>query len=125
MTKDFIVKDSGERLDFDSGMRRDVQKNKPRFDLINPKILPYEETTLYRWAMLLMRGAEKYGYRNWEKANSIEEFERFKASAERHFRQFMDGETDEDHLSSVFFNLNAIVYLMWKIKIDVKGNKNV
>lgn len=124
MSKKFITKDSGVRKEFTSGMKRDLQEGKPRFDLINPLDLPYDETILYRWAMLMMRGAEKYGYRNWEKANSIEEFERFKASAERHFRQFMDGETDEDHLSAVFFNLNAVNYLMWKLNCDVKGKKN-
>ena len=117
--KQFETKDSGERKKFNSGMRRDTQKDKPRFDLINPLDLPYNETLLYRWAMLMFRGAEKYGNRNWEKANSQEELDRFKSSAERHFRQAMDGETDEDHFAAVLFNLNAIVYLQYKLNDNI------
>ena len=120
----FITKDSGARKEFDSGMHRDLQVGKPRFDLINPKGLPYSETLLYRWAMLMSRGAEKYNSRNWEKANSIEELKRFKSSAERHFRQFMDNETDEDHMGGMIFNVNAINYLMWKLNCNINGDEN-
>lgn len=116
--KEFITKDSGKRKDFLSGMRRDTDENKPRFDLINPEKLPYDETLLYRWAMLMERGMSKYGSRNWEKANSQEELNRFRASAERHFRQAMDGEIDEDHFAAVCFNLNAIIYLQHKLKVE-------
>lgn len=73
MTTKFITKDSGKRQDFDSGMRRDIQEGKPRYDLC---YLPM----FTRWAELMDRGAEKYGERNWEKANSKEELERFKSS---------------------------------------------
>ena len=31
---EFITKDSGERLEFNSGMVRDIESNKPRFDLL-------------------------------------------------------------------------------------------
>lgn len=116
MIKMFITKDSGERIEYDSGMRRDIAKDKPRFDLINPKNMPYDETLLYRWAMLMTRGMDKYGYRNWEKANSVEELRRFKASAWRHFVQAMCGEEDEDHWAAVCFNINAVIYLQWKLK---------
>ena len=113
MVKEYETKDSGKRVDFDSGMRRDTQDNKARFDLINPKSLPYNETLMYRWATLMERGMTKYGSRNWEKANSVEELERFKSSAFRHFFQAMSGEVDEDHFAAVCFNLNAIVYLQY------------
>lgn len=114
----FETKDSGKRQEYASGMRRDLQEGKPRFELINPEGMPYDETLLYRWAMLLERGMEKYGYRNWEKANSEEELNRFKASAWRHFVQAMSGEVDEDHFAAVLFNLNAIVFLNWKLNHD-------
>lgn len=114
--KEFITKDSGKRIDYPSGMRRDIQNDKPRYDLI---YRPF----LYDWAMLMMRGAEKYGCDNWRKANSIEELDRFKASAFRHFMQFMNGETDEAHHSAVAFNLAAIQYLMDKLNCDINGNK--
>ena len=34
---EFFTKDSGERKSFDSGMNRDTDKTKPKFDLIIPK----------------------------------------------------------------------------------------
>ena len=116
MSKEFITKDSGKRQNYKSGMRRDLQTGKPRFDLI---YYPF----LYDLAMLMTRGAEKYGERNWEKANSIEELNRFKASAWRHFCQFMNGETDEAHHSAVVFNLAAIQMLINKLNIDINGKK--
>lgn len=54
MSKDnFTTKDSGKRQSFDTGMVRDVQDGKPRYDLI-----PTEG--LHRLADLYARGAEKY-----------------------------------------------------------------
>lgn len=107
MPPDFVTKDSGERIEYDSGMRRDVVTGKPRFDLILADGIPYDEQLLTRWAALLGRGADKYGERNWERANSREELDRFRASAFRHFMQWYLGETDEDHAAAVLFNVNA------------------
>lgn len=114
MAKEFVTKDSGQRQDYASGMRRDLQEGKPRFDLMVPD-MPYEETALYRFAALLGRGAEKYGENNWQLANSEEEYNRFRSSAFRHFMQYIAGEEDEDHMAAVMFNLNAMVYLDWKM----------
>lgn len=114
--KQFITKDSGKRQEYNSGMVRDVQENKPDFSLLVSMDMPYEEMMLTRVAGLLSRGAEKYGRNNWQLANSQEELERFKSSAYRHFIQAITGETDEDHWSAVVFNINAIVYLEWKLK---------
>jgi hypothetical protein len=122
MNKEFITKDSGERLNFESGMKRDIETNKPRFDLLMALDDNYETCLLTRWANLLARGAEKYSERNWEQANSLEEFKRFKSSAYRHFVQAMMGEDDEDHFAAVLFNLNGMVYLMNKLGIDSMGN---
>jgi hypothetical protein len=116
MKKEFITKDSGERAQFNSGMQRDIQTGKPRFDLILPKDLKYNETLLYRWAMLMTRGAEKYDERNWEKAEGEEELNRFKASAFRHFMQWYAGEDDEDHCSAIMFNLQGAEYCKTKLK---------
>ncbi len=98
--------DSGERAEYESGMIRDTQAGKPDFSLMFPD-LPYEEQPLTRFAMLMTRGAEKYGRRNWQMACSEEELERFKSSAFRHFIQWLTGEEDEDHMSAVMFNLVA------------------
>lgn len=112
----FVTKDSGQRQDYASGMRRDIQEGKPDFSLILTD-LPYEEQMLTRWAALLERGASKYGRRNWELANSEEELERFKSSAARHFVQWITGEEDEDHAAAVFFNINAAEYVKIKLRI--------
>lgn len=103
----WVTKDSGERIAYPSGMRRDVDSGKPRFELLTPEGVPYEDLMLTRWANLMARGAEKYGDRNWELADSIEEYERFQASAFRHFMQWLTGEDDEDHAAAVFFNIQA------------------
>ncbi len=115
MVKKYITKDSGKRQNYKSGMRRDLQDGKPRFDLTIPKGQPYNETILYRWANLMERGMAKYGYRNWEKANSQEELNRFKQSAFRHFMQWISNEDDEDHVAAILFNMNAVEWLKKKI----------
>jgi hypothetical protein len=112
----YKTKDSGKRAEYNSGMRRDTQEGKPDFYLLVPEEMPYDELLLTRWAALMTRGKEKYGNRNWELANTEEELERFKSSAFRHFIQAMSDEDDEDHFAAVCFNLNAILYLRWKLK---------
>jgi hypothetical protein len=112
------LKDSGKRLSFESGMVRDVDDNKPAFDLIIPENIPYEELMLTRWAELLRKGAIKYSRRNWEKADSLNELDRAKASAFRHFMQWFSGETDEDHAAAVFFNINEVETIRYKLGKD-------
>lgn len=107
MTERFITKDSGERAVFDSGMRRDTEEGKPRFDLFIPEGVPYEDQFFTRIAALMARGAVKYEDRNWEQANSIEELRRMKSSAFRHFMQWFCGDEDEDHAAAAVFNLLA------------------
>jgi len=86
-------------------MVRDTQEGKARFDLLFAEHVPYKFQFLTRVAELLERGARKYGSRNWERAESEEEMERFKASAMRHLAQWVSGETDEDHAAAVVANL--------------------
>ena len=104
-TKKWTTKDSGARAQFDSGMQRDTEEGKARFDLLVPLGVPYEKQMLTRFADLLARGAEKYTARNWEKANSQAELDRYKSSAFRHFMQWITGEEDEDHAAAVMFNI--------------------
>lgn len=120
MTDKFITKDSGKRKQYKSGMQRDLDDDKPRFDLLIPKNQKYDETLLYRWAQLMRRGAVKYNERNWEKANGEEELNRFKASAFRHFMQWYCEEEDEDHVTGILFNLNAYEWLKNKLKKEEK-----
>lgn len=94
----YKTKDSGKRIKFKSGFNRDIQDGKPRYDLI-----PHE--LLKRVAELYSRGAEKYNEDNWRLANSEQEYKRFRASAFRHFMQWMSNEEDEDHASAIVFNV--------------------
>jgi hypothetical protein len=104
-----------ERVQFDSGMVRDNTKNKPRFDLIWPDCVPYQEQMCYRWAQHMANGAAHYSERNWEKAESKEEIARFRESAMRHFMQWYFGEIDEDHASAVFFNITGYEMVLSKM----------
>jgi hypothetical protein len=113
----FVTKDSGERQQFETGMVRDVQTNKPRYDLIGSG---WE--LIKRWAELMGRGAAKYGEFNFEKASTQAELDRFRASALRHMIQWFHGETDEDHASATCFNLAGAEM----VKKKLQGiNKNV
>lgn len=112
----FITKDSGERQEFSSGMKRDIQHDKPRFDLLLVSDMPYEAQFLTRWANLMSRGAFKYGERNFEKADSYEELERFMASALRHMMQWLAGETDEDHSAAIAFNLMGAEMVKYRLE---------
>jgi hypothetical protein len=126
---EFETKDSGKRQEFTSGMVRDTQEGKLRFDLafdgpvasevfygdqlvvafndwyqhggiesgadvIN--LIAQREGGLIklfeRYAGLMTRGAVKYAARNWMKAQGEPELERFKASAARHFFQYIRGD---------------------------------
>lgn len=106
----FITKDSGQRKEFASGMKRDVTTGKILWHLVNSGPM------LKRWAELLTRGAEKYDADNWMKANGDEELKRFKESAFRHFMQWYNNETDEDHGAAVMFNINGAEYTKTKIQ---------
>lgn len=116
----YQTKDSGKRVEFESGMRRDTQEGKPDFYLCLPKGIPYSDQMITRFAELLTRGAEKYGERNFELAASEEELDRFKASAYRHFLQWISGESDEDHAAATWFNIMAAEMIKYK-----RGGKGV
>jgi len=104
---EYNTEDSGERHEYDSGMIRDTNKGKAKFNLLMPIGVRYEEQMLTRLAELMTRGAEKYGDRNWEKADT-QDLDRFKESAFRHFMQwFAEADDGEDHASAVMFNILA------------------
>ena len=99
---DYVVKDSGARQSFASGMVRDTEEGKTDYTS-----LVEVEPLLTRLCQHLHKGAVKYGRGNWQHADSAEERDRFKRSAARHMRAYLLGETDEDHAAAVVFNLNA------------------
>ncbi len=111
-TSGFVVKDSGARQDYASGMRRDIEDDKPDFTLA------LDGPMFVRYAVHLTKGAKKYGKRNWQLANSEEEMERFKRSALRHMLQWLNGDIDEDHAAAVMFNINAAEYVKDRLNMD-------
>jgi hypothetical protein len=112
----FQVKDSGVRQDYESGMRRDTQEGKPDYTLIDMEFLR-------RLADHMTKGAKKYGRGNWELANSQDELIRFKSSAFRHLIQWLNGETDEDHMAAIAFNLAAAEHVKRKLEKKEKANE--
>lgn len=86
-------------------MVRDVTTDKVNYLLI------FDGPMLDRWAIHLTKGANKYAPRNWMLARGEEEYQRFRESATRHFRQWLRGDADEDHASAVFFNINGKEYV--------------
>ncbi len=109
MIKNFKTKDSGKREQFSTGAVRDIRIGKGRYDLISPH-------ALRRLALLMERGAKKYGDRNWERGMPES---RCIDSAFRHLVQYMAGATDEDHLAAVAFNVFAIIHFQ-----ETKQNKD-
>lgn len=106
---EWLTKDSGKRVAFDSGMVRDVQDDKPRYDLLDMDLLT-------RWAELMARGASKYGENNWKKAEGQAELDRFKASALRHCIQWFREDRTEDHAAAVCFNLAGAEMVRTKLQ---------
>lgn len=107
---DFITKDSGKRLTFESGMQRDVTEGKIDYTMC------LSGPMLDRWAALLMRGAQKYDRDNWMKAEGEAELMRFRESALRHMIQWLRGENDEDHAAAIFFNVSGAEYVKGKME---------
>jgi hypothetical protein len=104
----FVIKDSGAREQFTSGMVRDTAIDKIDYSLV------LDGPMFKRWAVHLTNGAKKYAKRNWMLAAGPEEKARFKESALRHFIQWYFDEEDEDHGSAVFFNINGYEYVKAK-----------
>lgn len=62
---------------------------------------------------LLVRGADKYGLRNWEKGMPLS---RFYDSWERHSVQVAMEDTTEDHLSATAFNVMGYMVLEHEVQ---------
>lgn len=95
-----MIKDSGDRTQFESGAVRDMHAGKGRYDL-----LPW--CVIDRLAKHYEAGALKYGDRNWEKGIHARSFA---DSAARHFSKYMDGQRDEDHLIAAIWNLCGLAW---------------
>jgi hypothetical protein len=95
-----ILKDSGNREQFETGAQRDTREGKGRFDLISP-------VALRRLALVYERGAKKYDDHNWEKGIPMS---RCLDSALRHLNQYKLGHRDEDHLAQAAWNVFSMLH---------------
>jgi len=103
---DYTIKDSGEHREFATGARRDKKEGKGRYDLLPTR-------TIHALAIHYQKGANKYSARNWEKGIPISEFI---DSGLRHAFQFLQGETDENHLIAAVWNFAGAYDTLERIK---------
>lgn len=106
---DLLIVDSGfDHVPFEGGGMREANGDRPRFELLFPLDVPYEQQMLTRFAVHMAKGAKKYADRNWENFSDHDALEHCKASALRHIVQWLCGTDDgEDHAAAVMFNLMA------------------
>ena len=90
-----MIKDSGDRTEFETGAKRDIQHGKGRMDL-----LPWYG--IMEVSKHCEEGAEKYGEHNVDKGIPLHSL---CDSAARHLAKFIAGEMDEDHLRAAAWNL--------------------
>ena len=90
-----MIKDSGERTEFETGAVRDLHEGKG--DMLS---LPAK--ALLRLSLLYEEGAKKYGRFNSLKGIPLSSFI---DSAERHLMKYIAGWDDEDHLAADAFNI--------------------
>jgi cytochrome c peroxidase len=103
---DYVVKDSGQRRQFETGAVRDAAEGKGFFHC-----LPFE--ALEAAAKLYEAGAKKYGKNNWQKGMPLSVF---LDSLLRHALKLANGWKDEDHAAAVCFNVFAFIWTAAKVK---------
>ena len=90
-----MIKDSGERTEFETGAKRDMHTGKGRMDL-----LPWYG--IMEVSKHCEEGALKYGEHNVDKGIPLHSL---LDSAVRHLAKYMVGIKDEDHLRAACWNL--------------------
>lgn len=111
------IHDSGMRETFASGAMRDPSTGKLKWSRI------FFGPMARRWAQHLTTAEAKYpdaapGVPNFSLISSVEEKLRYKESALRHFMSWYHEETNEDHASAVFFNINGVEIIKAKERGD-------
>lgn len=98
------ILDSGTRREFETGAVRDMADGKGRFDL-----MPW--SALMEVSKHCENGAKKYGEHNVDKGLPISSFV---DSAFRHLAKYVEGWTDEPHLTAATWNL------LWAMQTEIK-----
>lgn len=99
-----MIKDSGDRTEFETGAKRDMHAGKGRMDL-----LPWYG--IMEVSKHCEEGALKYGEHNVDKGIPLHSL---LDSASRHLAKYMVGMDDEDHLRAACWNL------LWALNQRVK-----
>lgn len=105
----YVTRSTGPASEYEDGMRRDATEGKPKFGLMLPEGVPYEEQLLTRVAGLYTRGGKLYGDRNWESSATQESLDHHREAFLRHaMKLFLGVQDGEDHAAAVVWNVNAI-----------------
>lgn len=100
--------------EFDTGSKRDDDSDKPLVNHLDPYVR-------LRFGYLLRAGANKYSKNNWRKGQptetALESLHRHLAKFEMNLNNGV--EQDEDHLSSIIFNVMLIMKQEEKAGISV------
>jgi hypothetical protein len=104
----FVIKDSGQRQEFDGGAMRDTEDGK--LDYSN--LFVWFEPMGTRYVEHMTKGRSKYpdpepGVPNWSLFEATPEtLARTQRSLDRHYKAYRMGLKDEDHAAAILFNLN-------------------
>lgn len=119
---EFIVEDSGNKKTFTTGMVRNSDKGKVRYNSI------LHGPMFKRWAAHVWKAKAVYpdvalGLGNWELAETAEELQHAKESLLSHIVDYLETldagvEAKEDNAAAVFFNINLIENI--KLKMAAK-----
>ena len=118
------LSDSAEREEFVTGMIREPNLMRGRYDLISPISMHhlalscggYDSICLGaidKLAIHYERGSMKYAPRNWELGGYIG---RYLNSAIRHIQRYITGCRTEDHLSAVMWNCFCIIHTIVMVR---------
>lgn len=101
-----MIKDSGQRSEFETGAHRDISEGKGRMDL-----LPF--AALMEVSKIFEEGAKKYRANNWRRGIPLS---RYADSGLRHMAKWMAGWRDEPHLEQATWNLLCLIETQSMIK---------
>lgn len=106
--------------EFEGGGKRSSDEGKPKFEYLLAPDMPYDEQILARIANRMEEGAKHYGDNNYGLMNTEDALKRCRSSLLRHTLQYINGETDEDHLAAIGCN----ILMVSKIEHNLKGKSD-
>lgn len=116
----YETKAGGERQTFSSGMVRDGSAGKIQWWRIYVGPLVRRFAAHVTAASISRYKDVRPGVPNWSLAEGEEELQRARDGASRHFAQWMNGETDEDHAAAVVFNMDVAEYVKDKLALKYR-----